>query len=68
MGSSGKPGERNIQAWVPGDLHKAVREKLARDGVQLRAVLIYFLEKWTGHKVETNAATQPADVDGSAKS
>jgi hypothetical protein len=67
MVMSHKPGEKNIQAWVPGDLHQAVREKLVKEGIQLRALLIWFLEKWTGHKVETNAATQPPDVDGPAK-
>jgi hypothetical protein len=58
---SKKPGDRSIQAWVSPGLHKATKKKLADTGWTLREIVVYFLEKWTGYKEETNAATGKPD-------
>ena len=56
-----KAGNKSVMVWVPPDLHQAVKEKLARTGISLRDLIIWFLEKWTGHKVEINGATGKPD-------
>jgi predicted HicB family RNase H-like nuclease len=63
-----KAGNKSVMLWVPSDLHAAMKEKLARTGISLRDLIIWFLEKWTGHKVEINDATgKTASLESESK-
>jgi hypothetical protein len=55
-------GWKFVAAWIPPDLHLALREKLAKDRTNLMRVFTRFCEAYTGHKVEKNDATgKPAN-------
>jgi len=60
-------GMKPVMVWVESDLHAALRKKLAGPPVRsLRSVFIRFLEVYTGHKVEKNAATGQPDIPPTA--
>ena len=48
--------EKSVMAWIDPDLHAALKRKLAEDRVTLKAVLERWIIRYTGFKVETNAA------------
>ena len=43
-------GKKSLMVWIPADLHKALKKKLAEDGLTAQAAIIWILTKYTGFK------------------
>ena len=56
-----KPTDKAFMIWVPAELHHKVRQKLIADRLTARDLMIRFLEKYSGYKVEINPAVEKKD-------
>jgi len=54
-------GWKLVAAWIPPDLHQALKVKLVAKRSNLMREFTRFLEIYTGHKVEKNEATGKPD-------
>jgi hypothetical protein len=54
-------GWKLVAAWIPPDLHQALRLKLLQRKTSLMHEFTRFVEIYTGHKVEKNEATGKTD-------
>ena len=50
--------ERNIQVWIPADLHAAFKAKCAADRRTMRGAVVRFIMAYTGYKRQTDVPGQ----------
>ncbi len=56
-----RQGKKSVMVWIPADLHRAFKFKLAQDGLTCQDAIIWILTKYTGFKkAEENGSQSPA--------
>ena len=60
-------GQRSLMVWIPADLHKAFRMKLAEDDLTMSGAIIWMLTKYTQFKREENGKSVAESTPESPK-